>query len=160
MMATATATPVPRYVRMANVLTRNLLRAGLPMYGPGHSPMYLLTVRGRKSGEPRTTPIATIEQDGNRYLMTPYGVVGWVRNLRAAGKATLTRCRQPETFRAIELPASEAAVVLKRFIETGNPIAKFFGIDESASDAEFARTAATHPVFLVETRSLSNPVST
>lgn len=145
------ATPVPRYVRAANVLTRNLLRAGLPMYGPGHSPMYLLTVRGRKSGEPRTTPIATIEQDGERYLMTPYGVVDWVRNLRAAGEATLTRGRRPEKFRAIELPPDEAAVVLKRFIETGNPIGRFFGITARASDEEFARTAETHPVFLVET---------
>lgn len=154
------ATPVPRYVRAANVLTRNLLRAGLPMYGPGHSPMYLLTVRGRKSGEPRTTPIATIEQDGERYLMTPYGVVDWVRNLRAAGEATLTRGRRPEKFRAIELPPGEAAVVLKRFIETGNPIGRFFEIAPNASGEEFARKAATHPVFLMKPLSPSNPVTT
>lgn len=156
-MATAPATPVPRFVRMANVLTRNLLRAGLPIYGPGHSPMYLLTVRGRISGEPRTTPIATIEQDGNRYLMTPYGVVDWVRNLRSAGGATLTCGRRPEKFRAIELPVTEATVVLKRFIETGNPIGRFFEIAASASDEEFTRKAGTHPVFLVETLLPANP---
>ena len=115
--------------------------------------MYLLTVRGRKSGEPRTTPIATIEQDGERYLMTPYGVVDWVRNLREAGEATLTRRRRPERFQAIELPVSEATIVLKRFIETGNPIGNFFEITADASDEEFARKAATHPVFLVKSLS-------
>jgi len=52
----------PRFVRVANVLTTTLLRAGLPIVGPGlvmgKYPMYLLTVRGRKSGQPRTVPLA------------------------------------------------------------------------------------------------------
>ncbi len=112
--------------------------------------MYLLTVRGRKSGEPRTTPIATIEQNGNRYLMTPFGVVDWVRNLRAAGEGTLTRGRRPEVFRAYELPAAEGAVVIKRFVETGNPIAKYFALAPDAPDEEFEKSAAAHPVFLVD----------
>lgn len=153
----ATASPIPRYLRAANVLTRTLLRAGLPIYGPDHSPMYLLTVRGRKSGEPRTTPIATIEQDGNRYLMTPYGVVDWVRNLRCAGEATLIRGRRSEKFRAIELPTTEATVVLKKFIETGNPIGRFFDITTNASHEEFEHKTKSHPVFLVETLLPANP---
>lgn len=145
----AAVTPVPRYVRMANVLTRTLLRAGLPMNGPGKSPMYLLTVPGRKSGQPRTTPIATIEQDGVRYIMTPYGVVDWVRNLRAAGEGTLTRGRHREVFRTDELPVAEGAIVLKRFLATGNPIARFFAIPDDATDADIAAAAARHPVFRV-----------
>lgn len=143
-------TPVPRFVRMANVLTRTLLRAGLPMNGPGKSPMYLLTVRGRKSGEPRTTPIATIEQDGVRYLMTPYGVVDWVRNLRAAGEGTLTRGRRQEIFPTHELPVAEGAIVLKQFLASGNPIARFFAIPDDATDADIEAAAALHPVFRVD----------
>src|SRR3954464_11811139 len=104
----AKASPVPMFVRLANVMTTTLLRAGFKLIGPGDCPLYLLTVRGRKSGQPRTTPIATLERAGQRYLMTPYGVVDWVRTLRAAGAATLTRGRRAEPVRVTELPSTEA----------------------------------------------------
>jgi hypothetical protein len=77
---------VPMYVRVANVLTITLLRLGFKLVGPfllfGNYPMYLLTVRGRKSGRPRTVPVAIIEHNGKRYVGSPYGIVDWVRNLR------------------------------------------------------------------------------
>ncbi len=146
----AKKSPVPRFVRAANVMTTALLRAGVGLYGPGHHPMYLLTVRGRKSGLPRTTPIAVLQQDGHRYILTPYGVVDWVRNLRAAGTATLTRGRRNEVIHATELPNDEAARVLKAFIQSGNPIGRFFGIPKESSDEEFVRAAASHPVFLLQ----------
>ena len=152
----AKASPVPRFVRMANVLTTTLLRAGFKLKGFG-TPMYLLTVRGRKSGQPRTTPIAVVERDGKRYLFTPYGAVDWVRNLRAAGEASLTRARHTEVVRALELPSDEAGPVLKALIETGNPISGYFGVAPDASRAEFERAAISHPVFLLQ--SASAPVS-
>ncbi len=99
---------VPMFVRLGNVLTTTLLRAGVKLVGPGvvfgNYPMYLLTVRGRKSGLPRTVPIAIIERNGKRYVGSPYGIVDWVRNLRAAGEAILTRGRRAETVNARELP--------------------------------------------------------
>ncbi len=134
---------------MANVLTKTLLRAGVKLVGFG-TPTYLLTVRGRKSGQPRTTPVSPIEREGKRYLMTPYGVVDWVRNLRAAGEATLTRGRRTETIRAIELPGGEASLILQAFIESGHPIGRFFGVPKGASREEFERLALSHPVFLVQ----------
>ncbi len=87
----------PMYVRLGNILTLTLLRAGVKLVGLGNYPMYLLTVRGRKSGQPRTVLIAIIERNGKRYLGAPFGVVAWVRNLRAGGG-----------------PSSHVGVVLKR----------------------------------------------
>src|SRR5919201_1013491 len=64
----------------------------------------LLTVAGRKSGRPRTTPVTVItDPDGHRWLIAPFGEVNWVRNLRAAGTATLRSGRRSETIRAIGL---------------------------------------------------------
>ncbi len=100
----------PLFVRLGNVLTTTLLRAGVKLVGPGNYPMYLLTVRGRKSGQPHTTPIVILEQHGKRYLASPYGIVSWVRNLRAAGEAILTRGRRAETVNARELPTGEAEI--------------------------------------------------
>src|SRR5215469_10269160 len=145
-MTMATSSPVPRFVLVANRLTSALLRAGVPLVGPGKAPMYLVTVPGRKSGQPRTTPIAVLDQDGNRYVLTPYGVVDWVRNLRASGEAVLTRARRAETVCATELPQREASQVLRRFIATGNPIGRFFAVSSDASDEDYLRTAAAHPV--------------
>src|SRR5437588_12273922 len=117
----AKTSQAPLFVRAANILTLTLLRAGAKLVGPGNYPMYLLTVRGRKSGQPRTVPLAIIERNGKRYIGSPYGIVDWVRNLRAAGEAILTRRRRSEKVTAKELPAGEAAIVLREEIEGGNP---------------------------------------
>jgi len=146
----AKTSPVPRFVRIANILTTTLTRVGIKLAGPGNAPMYLLTVRGRKSGLPRSTPIAIIERDGKRYILTPYGVVDWVRNLRAAGEATLTRGRRTETVNAREVPTQEAALILRDFIQSGNPIANFFQIPTDSSLEDFEREAIIHPVFVLE----------
>ena len=150
---------IPWFLPTANKMVSGLLRMGIKLNGPGKSPMYLFTVRGRKSGQLRTTPIAVLEQNGNRYVMTPYGVVDWVRNLRAAGEATFTRGRRAEQIRPVELPASEAVPILKSFVESGNPIAKFFGINAGASLEDFEQLASTHPVFLLQSATSPVPAS-
>ena len=143
---------VPLFVRMANLLTTTLLRAGVPLGVSGGFSTYLLTVRGRKSGQPRTTPISVLEQDGKRYLFAPYGVVDWVRNLRAAGEATLTRGRRLEQVRARELPRGEAGLVLKRSLEGSIPsyLKKYFEVPPGSSLEEFERATVRHPVFVLE----------
>src|SRR5881398_2022089 len=117
----------PMFVRAANVMTTALLRAGFKLKGTGNYPMYLLTVRGRKSGQPRTVPIVILERNGWRYVGSPYGIVDWVRNLRAAGEAILTRGRRSERVTARELPKDEAALVLREEIKGSNPFARYYG---------------------------------
>jgi deazaflavin-dependent oxidoreductase (nitroreductase family) len=137
----------PLFVRVANVLTTTLLRAGVKLKGAGNYPMYLLTVRGRKSGQPRTLPIAMWERNEKRYVGSVFGIVAWVRNLRAAGEATLTRGRRAETVTARELPQAEAALVLQEDIKNGNPFARYYGVTADSSLEEFGRAVLTHPVF-------------
>jgi deazaflavin-dependent oxidoreductase (nitroreductase family) len=146
----AKTSQVPTSVRVVNVLTTPLLRAGFKLVGLGNYPMYLLTVRGRKSGQPRTVPIVIIEQNGKRYLTSPYGIVDWVRNLRAAGEATLTRGRRAETVNARELPPKEAALVLREAIKGGNPFARNYQVTADSSLEEFERATISHPVFVLE----------
>ena len=142
------------YVRVANALTLTLLRAGLPLVGSGHYPMYLLTVRGRKSGQPRTVPIVLLEQNGKRYLAATYGSVNWVSNLRAAGEAILTRGRRTERITVRELPPEEAALVLQAEVKR-TPLARamagrFYGVMVNAPLEQFERAMLTHPVFVLE----------
>src|SRR3954452_13515793 len=89
----------PRWVfSLFNPIVKFLLVAGIPM-----GPNGLITIRGRKSGLPRTTPVAIIEVAGRRWAWAPFGDVQWVRNLRAAGGATITIRRRKEEVRATEL---------------------------------------------------------
>ena len=146
----ATTDKAPRFVKLGNVLTITMLRAGVKLVGPGNYPMYLLTVRGRKSGQPRTLPVVILEQNGKRYLASPYGIVNWVRNLRAAGEAILTRGRRAETVNARELPKDEAALILREETRGGNPFTRFYGVTADSSLEEFERAVVTHPLFVLE----------
>jgi deazaflavin-dependent oxidoreductase (nitroreductase family) len=146
----ATVQQAPLYVRAGNVFTTTLLRAGVRLMGFGKYPMYLLTVRGRKSGQPRTVSIAIMEQGGKRYLGAPFGAVNWVRNLRSAGEAVLTRGRRTETVSARELPPGEAALILQEEVRNGHPFARDLGVTAESSLAEFEQAAITHPLFLLE----------
>jgi deazaflavin-dependent oxidoreductase (nitroreductase family) len=130
--------------RFVNVLVRILLRWDL---GPRHT--YLLTVRGRKSGRLVSTPVTLVEEGGLRWLVAPYGEVGWVRNARAAGEVTLRRGRRSETVVVFELDPAEAAPVLKRYV-TEVPITRpFFDVTPESDLGAFASEAARHPVFRV-----------
>jgi deazaflavin-dependent oxidoreductase (nitroreductase family) len=130
--------------RLANTLIRALLRLGL---GPPRT--YLLTVRGRKTGRPLSTPVTLVEAEGRRWLVSPYGEVAWVRNARAAGRVALTRGRHAEAVTVREIPPAESAPVLKRYI-TEVPITRpYFDVrPESPLDA-FIAEASRHPVFLI-----------
>ena len=150
----AKTSQIPFYVRLGNALTLTMLRAGFKLRGPfllfGNYPMYLLTVRGRKSGQPRTVALALIERNGKSYVGSPYGIVDWVRNLRAAGEAILTRGRRSETVNAKELPKGEAALVLREDIKGGNPFTRYFGVTADSSLEEFERAVVSHPLFVLE----------
>jgi deazaflavin-dependent oxidoreductase (nitroreductase family) len=81
-----------------NALAKPLIKTPLPM-----GPSGLLTVPGRKSGVPRTTPVAVIDYQGRRWVWAPWGEVDWVKNLRAAGKATVTIRTRKQEVKAREL---------------------------------------------------------
>ena len=150
----AKAAQLQAYVQVANALTLALLRAGVKLVGPylvfGSYPMYLLTVRGRKSGQLRTVAIAIMQRDGKRYVGSPYGLADWVRNLRAAGEATLTRGQRSESIRATEVPPSEAALVIREEIKAGNPFIRLYGVTAESSQEELERAAVSHPLFVLE----------
>lgn len=93
---------VPWWVQAFSPILKRLLAAGVPL-----GPNALVTIRGRTSGEPRTTPLAVIDVDGRRWIWAPWGSAQWVRNLRAAGQATITVRGRAETVRAIELDPTQ-----------------------------------------------------
>ncbi|MFE3261811.1 deazaflavin-dependent nitroreductase [Nocardia sp. NPDC059091] len=122
-------------------------RIGLPF-----GPMHLLTVPGRKTGRPQTTPIAPVLIDGIQYLVRAYPDADWVRNARTAGHGTLTRGRHVRSVDLIEIPESERGPILREF-PTQNPrgVAAFVrnGLVDSETPDSFAAAARRCPLFRV-----------
>jgi deazaflavin-dependent oxidoreductase (nitroreductase family) len=148
------------FVRINNAMTSSLLRLGIKMWS-----FSMLTVRGRKSGKLIETPIAIFVQDEKRYLIASYGIVNWVRNLRAAGgEATITRSRRTEKILAIELEPEAAALVFREALRAGPPgvpavifrvyrslfVLPYLNVTDNSSLEEFEREVLTHPVFLLQ----------
>lgn len=75
----------------------------------------VLSVRGRASGKPRSTPVVVLDHDGERYLVTPYGDTEWVRNLRAAGTGQLKQHGRTEEFAAIEVPVDQRPPIIDAY---------------------------------------------
>src|SRR5215213_9078271 len=93
---------VPLQVRLFSPILKFLLAARVPL---GYN--RLVTIRGRKSGQPRTAAIAVLEVAGRRWIWAPWGEVHWVRNLRATGRATIQVRGQQLEVTATELGAEE-----------------------------------------------------
>ena len=128
--------------RGLNGLVRALLSVGL---GPRHT--YLLSVRGRKTGRLHSTPVTLVEGAEARWLVAPYGEVGWVRNARAAGEVMLRRGRRSETVGLAGVDPQEAGGVLKRYA-TEVPITRpFFEARPTSPVEAFVAEASRHPVF-------------
>lgn len=142
---------VPLSVRLFSPVLKGLLGAGVPL---GYN--RLVTIRGRKSGLPRTAAIAVLEASGRRWVWAPWGEVNWVRNLRAAGRATIKIRGRDEEVAAIELHAGQRVEffrdVLGPFVRTipfGYWLVRIVdGVDlrDPAKAAEGRRVFELHPI--------------
>ena len=130
--------------KLTNAVVKALLARGVPAAGRTG---YLLTTKGRKSGADRTTPVNVVEVDGERWLVSPYGQVGWVHNLRAEATARLRRGRTRETWAVEEAGATTAAPVLREYVRRIPVTAPFFDAKASDPVEAFAAEADRHPVF-------------
>jgi deazaflavin-dependent oxidoreductase (nitroreductase family) len=123
-----------------------LTRLGLSVAGSR-----VLEVRGRKTGEPRRTPVNLLSLEGARYLVAPRGETHWVRNLRAQGEGRLLVGRRAERFTAVELGDDEKPALLRAYLKRWKwEVGAFFGgVGPDAADDELRRIAPDHPIFRI-----------
>ena len=114
---------------------------------------YLLTTRGRRTGRLRRNPVVIVEHDGRRWLVAPYGPVGWVHNARAAGEVHLSRRGRSRPYAIREVSDDEAGRVLKQYIRIASATRAYFQADQDDPVESFVAEAAHHPVFELTRRS-------
>jgi deazaflavin-dependent oxidoreductase (nitroreductase family) len=135
----------PRWLKPMNRFMIAVQKLGLHT-----GPAYVLTVPGRKSGKPRSTPMTPFEYDGGLYTVAGYPGADWARNAKAAGAGTLSRGRRSRQVRIVELGAEEAKPVLRAFPEqvpVGVMFAKRSGLVQQGTPDEFEALAGTLAVF-------------
>ena len=130
--------------RAVNVVMTGLLRLGVP--APQRT-SYLLETTGGRSGAVRQVPVNLLVDGDRRWLVSPYGDVGWVHNLRAHPTLTLRRGRRTESLVAHEVDPQEAAPLLKRYLKQVRITLPYFDAKVSDPVEVFAEEAAHHPVF-------------
>ena len=124
-----------------------LTRMGVSVWGSRE-----LRVKGRTSGEWRSTPVNLLTIDGTRYLVAPRGVTQWVRNLRVAGSGELRVGKRVETFGAQEMADAEKPPILRAYLKRWKAeVGVFFGgVGPDSSDEDQLRIAPDHPVFVLD----------
>src|ERR1700709_1171829 len=135
----------PRILKSMNKLVIALGRIGLPA-----GPSQVLTVPGRKSGQPRRTPMTPFDHDGGLYTVAGYPGADWAANARAAGLGTLTRGRRSRQVRIVEMSAEESRPVLRAFavkVPVGVGFAKRSGLVVDGTSDEFETLAGRLAVF-------------
>lgn len=105
----STSTP-PRWLKPMNKLMIAMQKLGVPT-----GPPMVLTVPGRKTGRPRSTPMTPFTLDGALYAVAGFPGADWARNARAAGAGTLRRGRKTRRVKIIELTAEQARPVLREY---------------------------------------------
>ncbi len=138
----------PRYLKPMNRVMMAVQRLGIPT-----GPAMVLTVPGRKSGRPRSTPMTPFEFQGGLYVVAGYPGADWAANARAAGKGTLSRGRRSREVRIVELSALEARPVLREFsrkVPVGVSFAKRSGLVRDGTADEFEALAGRLAVFRFE----------
>jgi deazaflavin-dependent oxidoreductase (nitroreductase family) len=141
----------PRWLKPVNKVLMLMLRLGLPI-SRVEKPM-VLTVPGRKTGKPRSTPVTPMDADGERYVVNGYPGAEWVNNVRAAGEVTLAQGRRTERVRMVELPPDEARPVLRAFpaaVPTGAELMKRVGLLNDGTPDEAEGLAGRCPVFRID----------
>lgn len=146
-------------IRLLNPIFIRYLRVGLP-----GGPNVLFTVRGRSSGRSRAAPVAMMQFGDRRFVQAAFGEVNWVRNLRAAGQAVVTKGRHSDFVDAVELTPETAAAILHEALAryqrsrllcavvgpTTRPpvgVLHYFGVRVDETVDEYVADARRHPVF-------------
>ncbi|HEY1667612.1 MAG TPA: nitroreductase family deazaflavin-dependent oxidoreductase [Trebonia sp.] len=124
-----------------------LTKMGISVYGSR-----VLAVKGRKSGEWRTTPVNPLRVDGTRYLVAPRGNTQWVRNLRVVGTGELRIGGKTEPFSATEIADDEKPAILRAYLKRWKfEVGVFFdGVDAKAPESKLREIAPGYPIFRVE----------
>lgn len=135
----------PRFIHSAPARAFGWAAKKLAKLGvPG---LAVLTTTGRRSGLERDVPVSPMTHEGATYLVSPYGQVSWVYNVRSDPRAKLT---QGGNEREVVLREVTEPAVLLRYYRSQPVASRFMDIPGKRELDDFAAVAHQFPVFRVD----------
>lgn len=114
--------------------------------GPSH--IYVLEVRGRKSGKIYSTPVDLLELGGKRYLVAPRGRTQWVRNAEVAEEISLKKGSMRQKFRLRPIPDAEKPPILKAYLDNfKREVQRYFSVPAGSPPEAFVEILSNYPAF-------------
>jgi deazaflavin-dependent oxidoreductase (nitroreductase family) len=138
----------PWWLKPANKLMITMQKLGIPT-----GPPMILTVPGRKTGQPRSTPMTPFTLDGRLYTVAGFPGADWARNARAAGSGNLAQGRKSRRVNIVELPPEDARPVLRAFpieVPVGASFLKRAGLVRQGTPDEVEALAGRIAVFRLD----------
>jgi deazaflavin-dependent oxidoreductase (nitroreductase family) len=139
----------PRWLKPVNAVLLIARRLGLGWTRE----LPVLTLRGRRTGKLRRTPVSVLDFDGHRYVLAGFPGSDWAANARAAGTGTLATGGREERVRLVELSAADAVPVLRAWqarIPQGAKIMSDAGVVPDLEPDTFAALAGRCAVFRLD----------
>lgn len=127
---------------LADRMARLMIRFDLPPKST-----HLMTVAGRSSGLPRSTPLSVVRDGHTRWLVSMYGESAWVKNVRATGRVTLSRGKWSREYRVTELPPAQRAPVLRYYFRIEPLGRRRIGLGPNSPEEDLLSVAPKVPVF-------------
>jgi uncharacterized protein (DUF302 family) len=112
-----------------------------PLFRP--SMISKLSVRGRRTGRWHTTPVAILEHNGERYLISYRGASDWARNLEVSHSARLIRRGNVEEISVVDVPVDDRGALLSAYADRYGKMPTVGPVLRALSDP------ADHPVFRI-----------
>ncbi|OBI52658.1 deazaflavin-dependent nitroreductase [Mycobacterium kyorinense] len=138
----------PRWLKPTNKIMIAMQKLGIPT-----GPPMVLTVPGRKTGKPRSTPMTPFTFGGQLYTVAGFPNADWARNARAAGSGTLSHGRKTRWVNIIELSPNDARPVLRAFpteVPIGVSFLKRAGLVSKGTPDEVEALAGRIAVFRLD----------
>ena len=130
--------------------TRNVNRLMAWAAKRGMGKTQVMTTTGRKSGQRREIPVSPLEMDGVEYVVSPYGDVSWVHNVRANPSVTLRHGSTERQVRLEEVTGPPAASAAAAYYQRESFARPYMDVPENPTEADFAEKTALFPVFKVD----------
>jgi deazaflavin-dependent oxidoreductase (nitroreductase family) len=102
-----------------------------------------LSVRGRRSGRWQTVPVAVLEHEGERYLVSYRGTSDWALNLQSSHRGRLAQRGRVEEIAVEEVPVEARAPLLEIYA------ARFGRMPTVGSVLRALPDPADHPIFRI-----------
>ncbi|HEV8348545.1 MAG TPA: nitroreductase/quinone reductase family protein [Vicinamibacterales bacterium] len=111
----------------------------------------VLEVRGRASGQRRSTPVVIATVAGRHYLVSMLGPASdWVKNVEAAHGVAAIRQGRRRPVHLVGVPPAERAPILSEYVRVATSGRHHFPVAVGAPLSEFQTIADRYPVYRID----------